>query len=72
MDQQEIMNANPDMKLARELWNILDSKLIQQGMDMVMPSIHLNKMIYIPMVDTVLTRGNIGILPAYSSYRGKS
>jgi hypothetical protein len=71
MDQQEIMNANPDINLARELWNILDSKLIQKGMEIIMPSIKLNKKIYIPMIDTILTRDNVGTLPPFSTYRGK-
>ena len=65
------MNANPDINVARELWNILDSKLIQQGMDLIMPSIKLNKKIYIPMIDTILTKDNIGTLPQFETYRGK-
>jgi hypothetical protein len=55
----ELINANPDMTLARELWNMLENKWIRQGMEIIMPSIKVNKKIYIPMTDTILTRENI-------------
>lgn len=55
----ELINANPDMNLARELWNMLENKWIRQGMEIIMPSIKVNKKIYIPMTDTVITRENI-------------
>ena len=55
----ELINANPDMNLARELWNMLENKWIRQGMEIIMPSIKVNKKIYIPMTDTILTRENI-------------
>ena len=55
----ELINANPDMNLARELWNMLENKWIRQGMEIIMPSIKVNKKIYIPMTDTIITRENI-------------
>jgi hypothetical protein len=55
----ELINANPDINLARELWNMLENKWIRQGMEIIMPSIKVNKKIYIPMTDTVITRENI-------------
>ena len=55
----ELINANPDMTLARELWNMLENKWIRQGMEIIMPSIKVNKKIYIPMTDTILKRENI-------------
>ena len=62
IDQMELINANPDMNLARELWNMLESKWIRQGMEIIIPSIKVNKKIYIPMTDTVMTRDNIDLL----------
>jgi|LauGreDrversion4_2_1035121.scaffolds.fasta_scaffold94654_2 hypothetical protein len=65
IDQMELINANPDMNLARELWNMLENKWIRQGMEAIMPSIKVNKKIYIPMTDTVMTRENIDKLPDF-------
>ena len=53
------------MNMARELWNMLENKWLQQGMEIMMPSIKVNKKIWIPMCDTVLTRENICSLPNY-------
>ena len=61
----ELMNTNPDMNLARELWNMLENKWIRQGMEIIMPSIKINKKIYIPMTDIVMTRDNISKLPDF-------
>ena len=36
-----------------------------------MPSIKVNKKIYVPMTDTILTIDNIGKLPPFETYRGK-
>jgi hypothetical protein len=52
----ELINTNPDMNLAIELWNILENKWIRQGMEIIMPSIKVNKKIYIPMTDVVMDR----------------
>ena len=48
-----MVNANPDMNLTRDLWNILENKLVQNSMEIIMPGIKINKKIYIPMVDTI-------------------
>jgi len=40
-------------------------------MEIIMPSIKVNKKIYIPMTDTILTKDNIGTLPPFETYRGK-
>ena len=65
IDQLELINANPDLNLARELWNMLENKWIRQGMEVIMPSIKVNKKIYIPMCDLVMTRDNINKLPTF-------
>jgi Hormone-sensitive lipase (HSL) N-terminus len=69
LDQLELINANPDLNLARELWNMLENKWIRQGMEVIMPSIKVNKKIYIPMCDTVMTRENINCLPCFKPLR---
>lgn len=65
LDQNELVNANPDLNLTRELWNMLENKLVQRAMEILIPSIKVNKKIFIPMVDTILTRDNICNLPKF-------
>jgi hypothetical protein len=36
-------------------------------MEVIIPKIKVNKKIFIPMVDTIMTRENIDMLPKYSS-----
>jgi Hormone-sensitive lipase (HSL) N-terminus len=66
IDQMELINANPDMNLARELWNMLENKWVRQGMEIIMPSIKINKKIFIPMTDVIMTRENISNLPDFT------
>lgn len=48
-----MINANPDLNFALELWNMLEGKWIKNGMEIIMPSIKINKKIYIPMIDVI-------------------
>ena len=59
LDQNDLVNANPDMNLARDLWNILENKLVLQAMEIILPSVKINKKICLPMCDTLITRENI-------------
>ena len=61
-----MVNANPDLALARELWNMLENKFLLNAMEISMPSIKVNKKIYIPMADMVMTRDNLDKLPIFS------
>jgi hypothetical protein len=36
-------------------------------MEIIIPSIKINKKIYIPMVDTIITRENISVLPVFET-----
>jgi hypothetical protein len=45
--------------LAREIWNLLDSKYIKKAFGMILPKIRINKKIYIPFMDTEITLDNI-------------
>lgn len=67
-----MVNANPDMNLTRDLWNILENKLVQNSMEIIMPGIKINKKIYIPMVDTIITRSNIQNLPIFEESKDVS
>ena len=58
-DQFNLANTNPELEVARDLWNLMDSEWMQHAIKIIMPSIKVNKKIYVPMVDTVLTRDNI-------------
>ena len=69
--QNDLLIANPDLNLARQLWNMLENKYIMQAFELSLPSIRINKKIYIPMVDTVLTRENVCHLPKFDSRRSK-
>eukprot|EP00347_Sterkiella_histriomuscorum_P001768 403370757 len=71
LEQSNLLNSNPDMNLAIELWNLLENKYVQQAMEIVIPSIKLNKKIFIPMIDTILTRENIDKLPKFKDFKQK-
>ncbi|CDW87878.1 hormone sensitive [Stylonychia lemnae] len=64
-DYSDLINANPDLNLSVELWNLLDNKIVMQAMEILLPSIKINKKIYIPMIDTILTKDNIKKLPSF-------
>ena len=66
MDRNDYVNANPDMNLAIELWNMLENKIVSQALEIIIPKVKVNRKIYIPMVDTILTRENIDDLPKYT------
>lgn len=55
------------MNLAIELWNLLENKFVQKAMEIIIPSVKINKKIYIPMLDTLITRDTIGNLPVFDS-----
>lgn len=65
LEQNEYFLANPDIKLAREVWNFLESKYAKKVLKRVLPSITVNKKIYIPMLDTKITIDNIDRLPNF-------
>ena len=67
LDQNDLVNANPDMNLARDLWNILENKLVLQAMEIILPSVKINKKICLPMCDTLITRENIQHLPSFEA-----
>jgi len=54
LDQNDFFCANPDLDLAREIWNLLESKYIKKVFGRFLPNIRTNKKIYIPMLDTIL------------------
>ena len=65
LHRNDLLCANPDLNLTIELWNLLEQPMVVQALEIVMPSIKVNKKIYIPMVDTLLTTENINKLPTY-------
>ena len=64
LERNDLMNANPDLDLAIQLWNSLENQWLQQAMEVILPTIKINKLIYIPMTDTILTRDNVHQLPS--------
>ncbi len=64
-----MIKANPDLSLTLELWNMMENKTIAQAMEIVLPNIRTNRVIYIPVVDTILSRDNITNLPTYINQR---
>ena len=57
--------------MAREIWNLLDSKYIKKALGIILPKVKINKKIYIPFLDTEITIDNIDKLPCYRGYREK-
>ena len=51
-----MIKANPDLSMTLELWNMMEQKTVAQAMQITLPLIRKNKIIYIPMIDTILTR----------------
>lgn len=51
------------MELARSVWNLLENKYLMSMFELGLPSIQTNHKIYIPVLDTVLTKDNIMNLP---------
>lgn len=52
LEQNDFFCANPDLDLAREIWNMLESKYLKRVLSKFLPSIEISKKIYIPMIDT--------------------
>ena len=63
LEQNDFFCANPDLDLAREIWNLLESKYIKKVFGQFLPNIRLNKKIYLPFTDFLLTTENIYSLP---------
>lgn len=59
VQQNDLVVSNPDINLALELWNMLENKFILQVFELSLPSVKINKKIFIPMIDTIITRDNI-------------
>lgn len=70
LDQHEMVNANPDLSLARELWNLMENKWVQKGIELVLPNVKLNKKIWVPMCDEVITRDNVHKLKKFIKIEG--
>ena len=66
INQNELVNANPDLNLTLELWNMLENKFLIKAMLLTTPIMKVHERICIPMVDTIMTRENIGSLPVFS------
>ena len=65
INQNELVNANPDLNLTLELWNMLENKFLIKAMVLTAPMLKVHERMCIPMVDTILTRENIGDLPVF-------
>ena len=61
-----MIKANPDLSMTLELWNMMENKHIAQAMEIVFPNIKYNRIIYLPMLDTIMTRENIYHLPKFN------
>lgn len=70
LEQNDFFCANPDLDLAREIWNLLESKYIKKAFSKILPNIKINNKIYIPFVDTMVTNENVNSLPSYN-YKDK-
>lgn len=51
LEQNDFFCANPDLDLAVEIWNLLESRYIKSVLGRFLPNIAVNKKIYIPMID---------------------
>ena len=67
LDQNDYFSANPDLDMARQIWNLLDSPYIKKMYCRILPNIKINKKIYIPHSDTTITLDNINNLPIFQS-----
>ncbi len=65
LEQNDFFCANPDLDLAREIWNMLESKYIKRILGSFLPNIRINKKIFFPMRDMVFTLENIDNLPNF-------
>ena len=50
-EQNDLVRANPDLNLTLELWNLMENKYIAQAMEIILPPILVNQLIFIPMID---------------------
>eukprot|EP00347_Sterkiella_histriomuscorum_P000824 403374374 len=67
-EQCEMIKANPDLSMTLELWNMMENKHIAQALEIVLPTVRHNKILYIPMTDIILTKDNIDKLPLYDAF----
>lgn len=63
----EMIKANPDMGMTLEIWNMMENKNISQALEITLPLVKHNKIIYVPMTDTIFTRENVLELPTLES-----
>ena len=49
------------------MWNMMESKLVLKSMETMMPKIKVNKKIFIPMLDTVITRDNVHMIKRFKT-----
>jgi len=50
---------------------MLENPILSRVLNIVLPSIRINSLIYIPMTDEVLTKENLGKLPALDGMRNR-
>jgi hypothetical protein len=67
LEQNEYFCANPDLEIARGIWNLLENKVAKGLLGVVLPKIKVNNKIYVPMLDNpeLFTKKDIGQLPAF-------
>ena len=68
LEQNEFFSANPDLDLAREIWNMLESRYLKKVFAKTFAYIGVSKKIYLPMTDTIMTGDNINNLPKHYYY----
>jgi hypothetical protein len=61
LEQNEYFCANPDLDMARAIWNMLESPMIKKVLGVSLPKIEINKKIWMPKLDNpeLFTRENI-------------
>ena len=53
--QSQFFLANPDLETARMIWGMADTGFIKKAMNIVLPSVRVNKCIQIPRHQEVIT-----------------
>jgi hypothetical protein len=51
LEQNEFFCANPDLDMARAIWNLLESPVLKKVLGVSLPKVEINKKIFIPKLD---------------------
>lgn len=51
LEQNEFFCANPDLDMARAIWNMLESPILSKTLGIALPNIEVNQKIWIPKLD---------------------